>query len=92
MSGERKRASTETHDVYGRFERSHGTFERSFALPRDARTEDIQARFENGVLEILVPKVEVIKARALEIKKNKGGLFSRLFTPTKTAPESIASH
>jgi HSP20 family protein len=76
VSGERVRTKNE-EGLFKRFERSYGRFERSFALPQDISQEGIQARFENGVLEILVPKAEVAKPRAIAINKSGGGLFSR---------------
>jgi hypothetical protein len=41
--------------------------------------EKIQARFENGVLEVMIPKAEVAKPRSIAISSGeKGGLFSGL--------------
>ena len=34
---------------------SYGRFERSFALPRGVKPEQVNARFENGVLEVTLP-------------------------------------
>ena len=47
-----------------------GSFQRSFELPADIKTEDIQAEFENGVLKILIPKAKVIikETKKIEIK------------------------
>lgn len=36
-------------------ERHSGTFRRTMALPEGVRTEDIKARFEDGVLEVTMP-------------------------------------
>ncbi len=43
---------------YVRRERKSGYFSRSFALPDDVDTEQIEAKFKNGVLSIHIPKVE----------------------------------
>ncbi len=37
-------------------ERSFGTFQRMFSLPRDADSTKIDARFQDGVLIVTVPK------------------------------------
>lgn len=43
---------------YIRRERYSGTLERTFYVGDDVKPEDIKAKFENGVLNIDVPKVE----------------------------------
>lgn len=44
-----------------------GSFDRQFTLPTGADQEQIHARFENGVLEITVPKVVAAKPRQITI-------------------------
>ena len=39
-------------------ESAYGTFERSFTLPEFANVDDIQARYENGILKVHIPKDE----------------------------------
>lgn len=43
---------------YLRRERYYGTCSRSFYVGEDVTQEDIKAKFENGILDITVPKVE----------------------------------
>tara|TARA_R110000822_G_scaffold309011_1_gene437742 strand:+ start:48 stop:482 length:435 start_codon:yes stop_codon:yes gene_type:complete len=38
------------------------SFERSFKLPENIKTEDIQANYENGILRVTLPKMEEKKA------------------------------
>lgn len=78
ISGERNREEQKSEGMFRRFERSYGRFERAFQMPQNADTDKIQARFENGVLEVMVPKSEVAKPRSVKIETGKGGLFSRL--------------
>jgi len=40
---------------------SYGTFSRSFQIPEDANIENIQAKMENGVLEVIINKIETPK-------------------------------
>lgn len=55
LKGEKKRVLEESDtEVYVR-ETSYGRFQRSFRLPRGVKAEQLQARCNNGVLEITVP-------------------------------------
>ena len=53
-------------------------FERSFTLPNSVDYEKIEARYENGVLDIALPKAETAKARTIQIQSGQSGLFSKL--------------
>lgn len=56
VSGERT-AETVEGEKWHRSERGTGKFWRQFRLPADADLDKIQARLENGVLRITVPKL-----------------------------------
>jgi HSP20 family molecular chaperone IbpA len=65
LTVEAKREETnntpEGEQEQGRFirrERYVGTLTRSFFVGEDVKQEDIKAKFDNGVLDICVPKVE----------------------------------
>ncbi|GMN41378.1 hypothetical protein TIFTF001_010610 [Ficus carica] len=58
ISGERTREQEEEDDKWHRVERTVGKFVRRFRLPENARTDQVRATMENGVLTILVPKEE----------------------------------
>jgi HSP20 family protein len=75
LRGERKHENHEQRAGYQRVERSYGSFSRSFVLPKGTNVDAIDARAENGVLTISVPKVEVASARKLEVKG--GGLVDK---------------
>ncbi|MEM0519407.1 MULTISPECIES: Hsp20/alpha crystallin family protein [Aequorivita] len=53
---------TDTETRYTRREFNYSNFERSFTLPETIKIEDIQAKYENGVLKITLPKLEEKKA------------------------------
>ncbi len=55
---------------YIRTERSFGSFQRTFQLPDNIDTEKINANFENGVLQLTLPKMEPVKAKEKEVKIN----------------------
>ena len=62
ISGERSKEQEEKNDRWHRVERSSGKFLRRFRLPENAKTEQIKASMENGVLTVTVPKEEAKKA------------------------------
>ena len=55
IQGERKEEREENRSGVRLTERRYGRFFRSIPLPEEARTDDVRARFDNGVLEISVP-------------------------------------
>lgn len=67
VSGERKVAEKKEKDNYVRVERSYGHFFRSFNLPLAVDIDHIEAKHENGVLRIRVPKAEESKPREISI-------------------------
>jgi HSP20 family protein len=67
ISGERRFEEEIEEDKYYRIERRYGSFSRSVALPQNVHSEAIEASYENGVLEVTVPKAEVAKAKRIEV-------------------------
>lgn len=47
---------------------NYGSFQRSFSLPQEINEETIDAKYENGILKIALPKKEEVKKPAKEIK------------------------
>jgi HSP20 family protein len=56
ISGERKSEHERRKNGYYRIERARGRFARSLTLPEGVDADGIKARFENGVLEVRIPK------------------------------------
>ena len=56
ISGERKSSQETTDKGYRRVERAFGSFKRSLTLPEGVDPEAVTATFENGVLEVRIPK------------------------------------
>lgn len=48
-------------------ERRYGDFRRVFSLSRAIDTKNVEARMENGVLTIVLPKAENVKPRKISI-------------------------
>jgi HSP20 family protein len=68
LRGEKKQVAEETTERVHRYERSYGMFERSFALPNTVDADRVEARFENGLLMIHLPKVERARPREIQVK------------------------
>jgi len=58
ISGERTREEENKTDTWHRVERSYGKFSRRFHLPDDANVEAVNAKVENGLLTVTVPKIK----------------------------------
>lgn len=71
ISGERKLENEEKKENFHRIERSYGRFTRSFTLPRTVDTENVNAEFNNGVLNIMLSKKEEAKPRQIKIGAGK---------------------
>lgn len=68
LSGERKLDHEDKAEGYRRVERYYGSFSRSFALPSDVSAEEIDAKYDNGVLTVTLPKRPEAKRRAITVK------------------------
>jgi HSP20 family protein len=73
IEGERREEHEEDREGYYRSERSYGSFCRVVPLPEGAITDNANARFNQGVLEVVVkaPPREVSRGRRLEISESK---------------------
>lgn len=72
IRGERRDERTENEQGFYQTERSYGSFYRSIPLPQGIDAEQANASFNNGVLEITMPKPEQKqRGRRLEIGEGK---------------------
>lgn len=69
VSGERKAEQEEKREGYHRIERAFGSFSRSLSLPEGVDPDKVEANFDNGVLEVRVPKPEETKPTRVQIGK-----------------------
>lgn len=72
ISGERKVEHSDSANGVHRVERSFGNFARSLTLPDGIDSEGIAADFDNGVLEVRIPKPEERKPHRVEIGGSSG--------------------
>lgn len=70
ISGERHDKKETNEKDYHRIETSFGKFERSFTLPDGVDIENITASNEDGVLDVVIPKLksETEKVKKIEVK------------------------
>ena len=68
ISGQKKEERQEERDTWHLSERRYGKFSRSFVLPREVEPEQIAAHFEDGVLQVRIPKSERARRRRIEIQ------------------------
>ena len=58
ISGERKFANNEEEKKFHKIETQYGTFHRTFILPEKTNHEGIEAEYDNGILNVIIPKDE----------------------------------
>jgi HSP20 family protein len=54
--------------VWHRQERGYGTFTRELTLPTLVDADKVEARYENGVLKLTLPKAEAAKPRKITVR------------------------
>lgn len=67
ISTEKKEETVQTTDKVIRKEFSKKSFKRSFTVDEKIDTDNINAKYENGILTLELPKKEIVKAGAKEI-------------------------
>ena len=71
IAGTKEQVAEEKAEKVYRYERSFGTFERSFTLPATVDAEHIKASYDSGVLHLTLPKVEKAKPRLVKVEVGK---------------------
>ena len=68
LRGKRESESRTERDGYRRVERVTGRFYRRFTLPDTADAEAIEAKSNNGVLEVSIPKLPKVQPRRINVQ------------------------
>ena len=68
ISGEKKHEKKEESEHYHTVERSYGSFRRTFRLPTEVDTDNVDATYKDGVLTVTLPKSEAVKPKKIEEK------------------------
>ena len=83
IQGERHFANDSSEQQFHRVERRYGAFRRSITLPAQVQAEQIEASFDNGVLQILVPKAEEAKPKRIQVIP--GGQMEAIAASSRTS-------
>lgn len=67
ISGKRESEREEDVRNYYTYERSYGSFSRSFTLPQAADAENVRAELKDGVLSLVVPKKPELQPRRISV-------------------------
>lgn len=59
------------------FTRQYRHFQQSLTLPTSVEEDKIEAAYENGVLEVYIPKSASTQARKIQIQSDKAGVMKR---------------
>lgn len=68
LKGERRFEKEVKEETLQRIERSYGKFQRTFTLPTRIDEKKVKAKYQDGVLEIRLPKSEADTARKIAIE------------------------
>lgn len=68
IKGEKKKEEEKEDEHFHSSERFYGSFQRSFRLPSNIQTDDVDATYEKGVLRLTLKKTEEAKKKEIEIK------------------------
>jgi HSP20 family protein len=71
IQGERPFAHDSSEQQFHRVERRYGAFRRSITLPAQVQAEQIEASFDNGVLQIVVPKMEEATPKRIQVRPGR---------------------
>ncbi len=67
IKGEKRQENEDKSKNYKRIERRYGTFERNFTLPPKGEAGNINAKYNDGVLTLSIPKPEEVKPKEIQI-------------------------
>lgn len=74
IRGEKRSEKKDDRENYHFVERSFGRFQRSIRVPHSINADQVQARVENGVLTVVLPKnAAQEKTRHIEVKGGSAG-------------------
>ena len=85
IAGERKFKDEENKENFHRIERRYGKFTRTFTLPAGVDFHNVMATFENGVLNVTLPKREEFKPKQVKI-----GVTKTVAVPVNAGKEKAA--
>jgi HSP20 family protein len=72
IQGQRQVVPDSVEERVHRAERRYGAFRRSITLPTHVKPEAIEASTQDGVLRIMVPKAEEVRAKRIQVRVGGG--------------------
>jgi HSP20 family protein len=76
IQGQRHSTQDSSEQQFHRVERRYGAFRRAITLPAQVQAEQIEASFENGVLQIVVPKMEEAKPKRIQVRPGRAKILA----------------
>jgi HSP20 family protein len=67
IKGERKHEKEGKDECYHRKESRYGSFSRTFRFPSELERDKVDAKYDNGVLKVTIPKAEKAAAKKIEV-------------------------
>jgi len=67
IKGERNSELKTEQEGFKRIERKHGVFYRRFNMPEGVNPDAINAKYDNGVLTVSIPKQEAVQPRKITV-------------------------
>jgi len=67
IKGERKQQKEDKNEKYHRVESFYGSFERSFSLPDNVKSDAVHCESKDGILTVHIPKAEISKSKPKQI-------------------------
>jgi HSP20 family protein len=84
IQGERHVPQDSSEQKMHRVERRYGAFRRSITLPTHVMADAIEASFQDGVLQILVPKAAEVLAKRIAVRVGPGSAAATTSKEGKT--------
>ncbi|HTR50363.1 MAG TPA: Hsp20/alpha crystallin family protein [Kofleriaceae bacterium] len=71
ITGKREAEYEDKNDTYYTYERSFGSFQRTFMLPEGLDTDHVHAELKDGVLTVALPKLAGAQTKNIAIKSGE---------------------
>lgn len=87
IRGERKHSQERKREDYYHIESSYGAFSRVISLPANVDSSKAEAEFDQGILQIKIPKIEERRPKKITVKsasKSSGEVKQKIETKDKT--------
>lgn len=78
VSGERNIKDKNLANLMQHNEKKYGHFKRTFRIPSTIDLDKVEARYEDGVLELFLPKTVLARPRTVEIQSGKTTFFDKV--------------